>query len=889
MPFVPSLRSPRTLVRLLVLALTLAPAAVSAQDPPTLRLAPDPRPTAVAARLEIDPTQETFRGRVTLDLELAAATGRVWLNAEQLEIESARFSAGGESFPAAIVPGGDQFVGFDAGRPLAPGAARLEIDYRGRLDPLETEGLFRQQVDDRWYVFSQFESTYARRAFPSFDEPAFRAPWQLTIVAPAGNRAFANTLPVAERTEADGRIRYEFAPTRPISSYLVALGVGPFEVVEAGTWGRARTPVRVVVPRGREGKVTWATQVTGELLARLEDYFDIPYPFGKLDNLGIPQTVGFGAMENPGLITYSENLIVIDPAAAPLARKRAYASVAAHENAHQWFGNLVTMQWWDDIWLNEGFADWISDRIIADWNPEWFTPSDRALRRGRAVRADSLPSSRQVRRPIATLDDVFTAFDGISYTKGAALLEMFEAWLGPDRFRAGIRAYMAKHAWGNATSDDFLAALAAAGDPELARAFASFLDQPGAPVVTMEADCPPAGEPESRPALRLTQRRYMPLGSPAGPAQTWRIPLRVHYGAGDRQSSARLLFDGASGELPLEFCPEWVSGNADGVGYYLTEYRGGLLEAASTRVAELPDGEQIALLDDLSFLVASGSVGPAAALSILPRFRDSPHRSVVESAARIAESVDAHLVPDDLRPNYERFLAGLFAARAAQLGLEPHAGESEDDALLRPNLASLMAGPGGDHKLRAAARRLVDRWFEDHAAIAPDMLGTTLSLAALDGDLELFQRYVNTARAETDPRVRRALLSSLGLFRQPEAIDAALALVVSGTFDVREMSGLLFAVSSERAARDRTLAWVETNYDRLAEQLPGQFLAYLPYLAIGPCDAATRERAEALFAPRAAAAPGGEIHLTRALEALDQCIARRAAQQQGVSDFLAAQ
>jgi alanyl aminopeptidase len=870
-----------------VAAVALTAAAVAAQTPapPTLRLPDGVRPTAVAAELDITPASESFGGSVHIDLEIARPTRLLWLNAERLELVAARFEAGGETWPATIVAGGEQFAGFDAGRELPAGAARLSIDYRGKLDAIETEGLFRQQVDGAWYVYSQFESTFARRAFPSFDEPSYRAPWQLTISVPAGQLAFANTPVVAERDAADGRRVFEFAATKPISSYLVALGVGPFEVVEAGTWGRARTPVRIVVPRGREGKVAWAVEVTGDMLARLEEYFDVPYPFGKLDNLAIPQTVGFGAMENPGLITYSENLIVLDPAATPLARMRAYAAVAAHENAHQWFGNLVTMSWWDDIWLNEGFADWLSDRIVAEWRPDWFTAADRALRRGGAVRADSLPSSRKVRRPIATLDDVYTAFDGISYTKGAALLEMFEAWLGPERFRAGIRTYIGRHAWGNATSDDFLAALAGAGDPALARAFASFLDQPGAPVVTLEADCPADGPAR----LLLSQRRYLPLGSPAGAPQTWTIPLRLRYGAGERTASIRHLFDAPTGELRLDFCPQWVAGNEEGIGYYLAEYRGELLPALTARVDEIPDGEQIALLDDLSFLVASGDVGPAVALELLPRFRDNPYRAVVESAARIAGAVDAHLVADELRPNYERYLAGLFGGRVAALGLEPRPGESEDDALLRPDLVGLLADAGGNRQLRQAALRLVDRWFADRSAISPDMLGTTLGLAALDGDLALFERYVTAAREESDPRRRRALIGALGRFRDPAAIDRALGLVLSGDFDVREATPLMFGLSAERAARGRVLDWIEANHEQLVARLPGQFLAYLPYLAIGSCDEATRARAEAFFRPRAAAAPGGEIHLTRALESMDQCIARRSAQQQAVSEFLAGQ
>jgi alanyl aminopeptidase len=874
-------RRPSTHLALALLSwLTTAVAAETA--PPTLRLPDGVRPTAHAARLEIDPARESFDGRVEIALELARPTRVVWLNAERLELAKATFESGGEAIDAAIVPGGEQFAGFDAGRELPAGPARLVVEYRGKLDSLETEGLFRQQVEDDWYVYSQFEATWARRAFPCFDEPSFRTPWTLTLVVPERDLAVANTAPVAERALGDGRREVTFAPTPAISSYLVALGVGPFAVVDAGTWGRAKTPVRVIVPRGREARTAWAVEVTGELLARLEEYFDRPHPFGKLDNLGIPQTVGFGAMENPGLVTYSESLIVLDPAAAPLARKRIYAFVAAHENAHQWFGNLVTMAWWDDIWLNEGFADWIADKIVAGWRPDWFTAADRALRRSEAVRADSLPSSRKVRRPIATLDDVVTAFDGISYTKGAALLEMFEAWAGPDRFRAGIRRYVGEHAWGNATSDDFLAALAAESDPQLAAAFASFLDQPGAPVVTFTADCPEGGPA----ALVLAQRRYVPLGAAIAPGQTWRIPVRLRYGAGDRVAETRTLLSEAAGRVPLEFCPQWLSGNAEGIGYYLSEYRGSLLASLSARGAELPDAEQIALLDDVSFLVSSGDLAPGEALALLPRFAGSPYRRVTESAAEIAESVDAHLVPDRLRPNYERFLAGLFAERARALGLAPRSGESEDEALLRPGLVRLMAIEGDDRALRAEARRLADRWFEDRAAVAPDMLSTVLALAARDGDAALFVRLVAAAAAEEDTRLRGTLLGALGHFREPALVDRALALVLADDFDVRETGTLVYALAFDRATRDRVFPWMRSNYDALAGKLPAQWVAALPYLALGACDEAARAEADAFFRPKAAALPGGEILLARALDALDVCVARRAKQADAVAAFL---
>ena len=324
------------LAGILLLALAL-PALSRAADPqpPELRLPEAARPISMSVDLTILPEQESFDGKVGIDLELTRATSFLWLNARHLEIQSATLTAGGKESPARVVAGGDDFAGFDFGRELPAGGVHLAIAYRGKLDSVETEGLFRQQDGDDWYAFSQFESTFARRAFPCFDEPSYRTPWKLTLHVKEGNLAVSNAPAVAERPEANGMKAVEFAPTKPISSYLVALGVGPFTVVDAGTWGRSKTPIRMIVTKGKQGMTGYATEVTGPLLAALEDYFEIPYPFGKLDNLGIPQTVGFGAMENPGLITYVDRLLLADPgprdARAP-ARLRRH--LGARERPH---------------------------------------------------------------------------------------------------------------------------------------------------------------------------------------------------------------------------------------------------------------------------------------------------------------------------------------------------------------------------------------------------------------------------------------------------------------------------------------------------------------------------------------------------------------------------
>ncbi|MEO7794425.1 MAG: M1 family metallopeptidase [Thermoanaerobaculia bacterium] len=873
------------LAGILTLALSL-PALAGAADPqpPELRLPATARPIGMTVDLTIHPERETFDGKVGIELELAHPATFLWLNAHDLEIHSAVVQAGGEKSPARVVPGGEDFVGFDFGRELPAGKASLAITYAGKVDAVETEGLFRQKDGEDWYVFSQFESTFARRAFPCFDEPAYRTPWKLTLHVAKDLVAVTNAPMVAERPEAEGMKAVEFAQTKPISSYLVALGVGPFDVVDSGTWGRARTPVRMIVARGKANQTGYSAEVTGPILAALEEYFEIPYAFTKLDNLAIPQTVGFGAMENPGLITYVDRWLLSDPAHPQVDRQRTYASTAAHENAHLWFGDLVTMQWWDDIWLNEGFATWMAGKIIAQWKPEWGGEDENVGRRSGAMGADSLASSQPVRRAIHNNGDIASAFDGISYQKGGALLSMFETWMGPERFRKGVQRYLKAHAWGNATSDDFLAALAAEGAPEVSKSFATFLDQPGVPVVSVSVTCA-AGKGK----LTLAQRRYVPLGSPVSKQQIWQVPVTLRYGsagANGKSEIAKVMLDGATKASDLAFCPEWVQANHGGFGYYVSEYSAELLAHLATLSPTLPIAEQIALLGDTGFLFSSGELSAEAALGILPKFAESKSRLVVDSALDLAYSVEDNLVADAVRPNYERFVAKLLGAHATRLGFAKHPGESMDDTLLRPRVIRGMGVVAADPATRAEARRLTDAWIKDPTAIEQEMLSSVLAIAAVSGDVALFDALEAAAQKEPDRRIRRQILEALGRFRDPAAVEKALALVLSGKFDVREAGGIPWTLSGERATRQMAFDWVKQAFDPLAAALPEQYTAGLVWTASGFCDAAHRDEGTAFFTPRVAKLSGGPNNLEKVVDIIDICIGRREKQEAGVTAFL---
>ncbi|HLK45193.1 MAG TPA: M1 family metallopeptidase, partial [Acidimicrobiales bacterium] len=343
-----------------------------------------------------------------------------------------------------------------------------------------------------------------------FDEPGFKIPFAVTLVVPSGDQAIANT-PEVERSPAAaaGATRVRFAPTPPLPSYLVAFAVGPLDVVRAADVPpnpvRPKPlPLRGVAVKGRGGELAYALGHAGELLSMLETYFGVPYPFEKLDLLAVPQLSG--AMENPGAVTFDEPLLLFDPKTAPLRQRLDYAMVVAHELSHQWFGDLVTMAWWDDTWLNESFAEWMGYKVAQQWEPALRADLDFAEGTQSAIGTDSLVSARQVRQPIASADDIENAFDDTTYKKGGAVISMFERWLGPEVFQKGVRAHMARHRFATASADDFLAALSDAAGRDVAAPYRTFLDQPGVPFVEAALVCD-GGAP---PRLHLRQSRFLP-------------------------------------------------------------------------------------------------------------------------------------------------------------------------------------------------------------------------------------------------------------------------------------------------------------------------------------------------------------------------------------------
>ena len=863
----------------------------AADIPPKTRLneVQNVQPTGYLVDLTLDPAKDTFTGAIEIRLDIREPLQTLWLNQAKIQIKSAVLTAQAAERIATIVPGGDDFVGLHFNQPLPAGRATLAIQYSGVVISKNSSGIFHQQENGDWYLFTQFEPTDARAAFPCFDEPSYKTPWQLTLHVPAANTAISNTPLASEKTE-NGMRTYAFKETKPLPSYLVAFGVGPFEYVDAGVAGRNKVPVRIVTPKGEGYQAKYAAEVTATILTRLEDYFGIPYPYEKADQVALPNTAGFGAMENVGMVTYEQNIILADPKLDRINRQRNYASVAAHELAHQWFGDLVTTAWWDDIWLNEAFATWMERKLIAEWKPEWQTRVSDVSDKLRAEGEDSLVSARKIRQPILAKDDINNAFDDITYQKGASVIGMFESWMGPEEFRKGVQSYLKQYSFRATTAAEFLDSLSSSSKRDITKPFSTFLNQAGVPLVSVALNCE-----GGKASLKVDQTRSLPLGSKGSASETWQIPLCVRYGTGTEGRSQCTLVTQPSQTVSLEGsgCPAWVQANDNAAGYYRVEYTGGLLSALTAGDVQkrLTAAERSDLMGNAASLASAGKLAAADALALVDTFHNNPERYVLQSAIALGlQPYNSHLVPESLMPNYQRFLLKNFDARAKELGWSPKPNESEDTKLLRPTLVRPIATLGGDRFLANEAIALAPKWLADHSILDPNLVGPVLQTSAFYGDAGLFNRFLTEYKQTKDRQIRAQLMGAMSSFRDPAAIELGMKAVLSGDVPFLEGAALLFSGQSQDSTRKLPLNFLKAHFDEVVSKMPTgggfDFGSVLPEVGGSYCDVSSRDELKTFLAPKVDKFVGAPRALDQVIEGIDLCIAIKSAQGQSVQKFL---
>jgi puromycin-sensitive aminopeptidase len=769
------------------------------------RLPAGVRPSRFDASLVVDLDGKRFSGRVRIELASAIAEDELVLHAAELEVHRATLEAAGSARVAKeirAVPSSETVV-LRFGEPVPAGPATLEVDFSGQMSP----GLRGMYLAGAGLAATQFEAADARRVFPCFDEPGFKAVWQLTVDAPKDAAVLSNGTPL--RVEDRGPLRrVVFSETPPLPSYLVALVVGRVDALPPVTV--RGVPVRTFATPEKLALTGFGQGVAVEVLPRLEDYFGVPYAFGKLDQVGLPEFEA-GAMENAGLVTYREVALLLDPATASLAQQKRVAEVITHELAHQWFGNWVTMTWWDDLWLNEAFATWMAFKTVDRWNPAWRVWLEFDQAKAAAMHLDALRSTHPIRAEVHNVAEAGEAFDLITYEKGGAVLRMIEGYLGEERFREGIRLYMQRHGRANAVADDLWGALAEASREPVVELANAWIGQPGFPVVSVAR----AGR-----RLRLEQRRFWsdPAHAAAG-VPSWPVPLVIRYGDGGRSTEQRVLLRGARTEVLLagEGDPDFVCANAGATGFYRVAYDTAGLAALTGHLDALLPAERIQLLSDEWALVRAREREIAPFLDLCAAFAGEDDHAVLDELVARLGSVEHRLVDDTDRPALQAFVARMFASQLAAVGWD--ASENEPDArrLRRAATVRALGLVARVPELAREATARLDRWLGgDRAALEPNLHDAAVALVARGGDAARFEAFRRLFEVETDPTFRRRYLLALAAFEDPSLAARAVDLCCSGSVPLQDTASFAAALLANRTARDPFWARLRADWDAIA-------------------------------------------------------------------------
>jgi len=774
-------------------------------------------------RLEPDLTAARFAGEETITLTVHQPTSEIVLNAIELEITSAQIE--GDSAPVKQAT-----ITLDTAlerchltftTPLSPGIWKLTMRFYGMHND-KLRGFYRSTYKDKHgmthqLAATQFEATDARRAFPCWDEPDFKAVFAATLIIDPTLTAVSNTA-IASETLAGGKKVVRFADTMKMSTYLVAFIVGRIEPTEPVMVGQ--TPLRLWAVPGKGHLTRFGQDIAAASLSFFESYYGIPYPGDKLDLLAIPDFAS-GAMENLGAITYRETALLVDRKSATHGELERVADVVAHENAHMWFGDLVTMSWWNGLWLNEAFATFMEMLAVDAWKPEWKRWDSFGVSRAAAFSVDGLRSTRPIEYPVQAPKDADAMFDVLTYEKGASVLRMLEQHIGPTVFRDGVRDYLRAHTYGNADTNDLWVSMGKIAKQPVPELMNGWIFQPGYPLITAEIN-------QSR-RLVLSQQRftYLPNPLPLTPypvPQTWQIPLQMRITAAGKTSTSRMLLTEKDTTVPLPHDWETILLNEGGHGFYRVRYAPDLLDRLLNRgIDRLAVTERFNLIDDAWATTVAGLMPLTDYLDLTARFTTERDKNVWAVLIDSFSFLNRIITVED-RPALESFVRGRIGPATADLGWVPRSDESELTKQLRGELIGVQGKLGNDPAIQRRAAELYLAYCNDATAVDPNIVPSLVAILAHTGDAPRYDEFNERFRTAATPQEERRYLFSLASFQPKALLDRTLVRTISGEIRTQDAPFLVSAILGNVYGRELAWTFVKTNWEKMDHSFPKQGL-----------------------------------------------------------------